>query len=516
MFLKKSSSKEAKSTIKNIVTLNAYTDKSYLFKNQKFQSLNRLSYNTSNFITSYVNNKDMISSTIQLSRSIPEEDIADILEIKAYEELGLDQASNYIISSTEVDNGGEERDFHLFIAEPEVLDKLYLPIKQETKYIDLIIPAPLLYKALYSKEILSDNATHCFIYFTQQDAFVTFYKNGEYLYSKSIEFSLDQMYDKYCELLGEQVDKKEFFSILETEGLKATNSDYQQNFMKIFGEVFITINDIIIYTKRAFQLETIDHMFIGSVQGPIIGLDEYSQNYLGLQSTDLNFDYSGQGITNDEWYTDQLQYLMLLSSFDYMEDESSIVNLTMYPRAPSFINRASGQFIIATLGAITVGLAYPLVYLIGSYVNDAKIYTLTIKNNELTSETNKYKKILSDKKQKISVLDKEISKLSDTYQGKTKTLTSIYDKKVNYRLKSGRFHIVAEELNKFDVHVDMLYSSNDTVWMSLVSTDDRKFTELIKYISETHFDTINQIDIEVIQKDPESNYYKGLLKVDLR
>jgi hypothetical protein len=32
MFLKKSSSEESKSAIKNIVTINAYTDKSYIFK----------------------------------------------------------------------------------------------------------------------------------------------------------------------------------------------------------------------------------------------------------------------------------------------------------------------------------------------------------------------------------------------------------------------------------------------------------------------------------------------------
>ena len=513
MFLKKSSSNKSKSAVKNIVTLNAYADKSYIYKNDSFQALNKLSYNTSNFITSYVSNKDIISTMIQLSRSIPEEDIADILEIKAYEELGLDQASNYMISSIEVEKGGEERDFHLFVAEPEVLDELYLPIKKETKYLDLIIPAPLLYKTLYKKEILSDSGTHCFMYFTRQDAFVTFYQNGEYLYSKSIEFSLEQIYDKYCEIVGEQVDQKEFFSILETEGLKTTNSNYQQNFMKIFGEVFITINDVIIYTKRAFQLNTIDKMFIGSIQGPIIGLDEYSQNYLGLQSEDFNFNYN---VNNDEWYTDQLQYLMLLSSFDYMEDDSSIVNVTMFPRAPSFVNRASGQFIIATFAAISVGLAYPLVYLIGSYVNDTKIYALTIQNNKLTVEANKYKKILSEKKEKISVLDKEIAKLSNAYKGKTKTLTAIYDKKVNYRLKSGTFHTIAKDLNKFGVHVDMLYTVNDTLWLSLVSSDDRKFTELIKYISDSHFAEINQIDIERIQKDQESNYYRGLLKVDLR
>ena len=510
MFLKKSSSQSA---IKNIVTLNAYTDKKYIFKGDTYQPLNKLSYNTSNFITSYISNKDLISTTVSISRSIPNEDIADILDIKAYEELGLDQATNYVISSTEVESSGEEREYHIFVAQPEVLDDLYLPVKEQTKYLDLIIPAPLLYKSLYKKEILQDTGTHCFIYFTKYDAFVTFYRNGEFLYAKSIEFSLEQIYDKYCELVGEKVDEKDFFTVLESEGLKTAKNDYQQNFMKIFSEVFITINDIIIYAKRAFQLETIDHMFIGSVQGPIIGLDEYSQNYLGLQSADLNFNYS---VKNDEWYTDQLQYMMLLNSFDYMEDEDAVVNLTMFPRPPSFMNRASGQFIIATFAAVSIGLAYPLVYLVGSYVNDAKIYALTIENNKLTSESDKYKNILGGKKKEISALDNQTSKLSKIYGGKTKTLTAIYNKKVNYRLKSETFYALADDLNKLDVYVNSISSTDDTIWLSLVSSDDRKLTELIKHISDTHFEDISQIDIELIQKDPESTYYKGLLKVDLK
>ena len=66
---------------------------------------------------------------------------------------------------------------------------------------DFISPAPLLYKTLYKKEILTDNGTHCFMYFTRHDAFVTIYHNGEYLYSKSIEFSLEKIYERYCELI---------------------------------------------------------------------------------------------------------------------------------------------------------------------------------------------------------------------------------------------------------------------------------------------------------------------------
>jgi hypothetical protein len=513
MFSKKKSSAKSKSVIKNIVTVNAYAQKYYLFKDDTFKPLNKLFYNTSNFITSYVSNKDIITTTVEISRSIPEEDIADVLDIKAYEELGLDQASDYIINYYEVENGGEEREFHIFVAEPSVLTDLFLPVKEQTKYIDLIVPAPLLYKSLYHKEILSDQGTHCFVYFTRYDAFITIYKYGEYIYSKSIEFSLEQIYEKYCELIGEKVDEKEFYTVLETEGLKTTKNEYQQTFMKIFGEIFITINDVIIYVKRAYKLDTIDQLFIGSVNGPIIGLDEYSQNYLGLQSSDFNFNYN---IDTDEWYTDQLQYLMLLTSFEYLEDDESVVNMTIFPRPPSFVNRPGGQFLIAIFAAISIGLAYPLVYLIGSYINDAKIYALKIQNDKLQTEAQKYKTILGKKRQEIKSLDNQINKLSATYNAKSKTLTSIYDKKVNYRLKSGTFYQIAEDMNKFGVYVDNIRTNDNQLFISLVSPNDRKLTELIKYISDTHFDEIQEIDIELIEKDPESKYYRGVLKVVLR
>lgn len=510
MFLKKSSSK---SDIKNIVTLNAYTSKAYLFKDDKFQSLNKFTYNTSNFIASYLSNKDVISTTIRLSRSIPQEDIADILDIKAYEELGLDQANRYIISFFEAEDAGEERIFHIFVAEPEVLEHLYFPVKQQTKYIDLVVPAPLLYKVLYKKEILQANGIHSFIYFTRNDAFVALYKNGQYLYSKSIEFFLEQIYEKYCEIVGEKADEKAFYAALEHEGLKTADPRYQKTFMKIFGEIFIHINDILIYAKRAFGIDGIDQMYIGSESGPIAGLDEYSQNYLGLSSLALNFNYA---INNDERHIDQLQYLVLLNSFDYIENEESVVNLTMFPRPPAFVNRASGQFIIATVAAVSLGLAYPLVYLVGSYVNDAKIYALTIEDNKLTAESNKYKQILGEKKKEISALDENIVRLKEKYHAKTATLVSIYNKKVNYRLKSEILHIIAEELSQYGVHVEKLQSKDNTFLLSLVSSEDRKLTELIHYISENHFNEMNQIDIELIQKDPVSNYYKGLLKVDFR
>ena len=501
------------SKIKGIVTVNAYDKKYYALKGQQFKPLKSLTYNSSNFIASYVNSGDLISATIEVARSIPNEDIEDIIEIKAYEELGLDQANEYIIKYVERESIGDMRNFDLFVAEPVVLEETFEETIKETKYIDLLIPAPLLYQSVYSRGMLANEGVHCFIYFGQNDAFVTFYKNGKHLYNKSIEYSLEQIYDKYCELSGDRVNEEEFFSILETEGLKTIHADYQQNLMKLFGDIFISINDIIIYAKRAFDLQSIDQIFIGGAKGPIIGLDEYSENYLGLQSTELYFDFN---LDSGEWYTDQLQYMLAVASIEYMENTEGFANLTIFQRAPAFHKRASGQFIIATSMAVMLGISYPLYFLIGSYMNDATNLVLGNQESALKAESGKYKKILGAKKKEIKRLDGIIADKSKIYHGKEKTLTSIYDKKVNYRLKSELLYNFAVDIENFDVNINALSSSDDSFTFSLLSKDDKEITRLIKHISDVHFDEINSIDIEMISKAPESEYYMGILKVDLR
>jgi len=55
-------------------------------------------------------------------------------------------------------------------------------------------------------------------------------------------------------------------------------------------------------------------MYIGSELGPISGADEYAQNYLGLYSIPMTFDFK---VDIDEWYIDQVHHMMALSAQDY-------------------------------------------------------------------------------------------------------------------------------------------------------------------------------------------------------
>jgi len=498
---------------KNIITINPYINSYYEYKNQELKKFDKLIYDDKQFTISYATNRDLIIASLDLGYDVDEEEIEDTIYMKAYEELGLDDEKEYTIHHQKANSDKESNVYNVFISEPEIVDSNLSSIVEETKYIDLLIPAPLLYGTLYNNNVLENKDAHCYIYFTMKDSFVTVYKDGEFIYSKSIEFSLEQIYDKYCALVGEKIDKEEFFEVLESEGLKTTNSIYQQNLMKLFGEVFLQINDIIIYTKRAYNIPNISKLFLGSVKSPIIGLGDYGYNYLGIPTFNLDFNFD---IKNDEWYVDQLQYLMVKSGLDYLEGFKNIINISNYPRPPVFTKRSSGQFILSVIGASLLAIGIPLGYLIPSYTNEAYNLKLNADNQKLSSEVSKYKKILSDKQAVIKTEKKKLKELKTIFESKAKTLTSIYEKKVNYNFKSDFLHTFAKDLKKYSVHVEKIVSNQDEFTLHLLSVDEKSITKYIKYISKEYSMTIKNIDIKRIEIDDKDKLYRGILKVSYR
>ena len=497
-----------------VITIDNYNEKFYRYDNGNIHSINKLSYSSNTLSAAFIANRDMIIAPVELSRGIPEDSVDGALEDKAYEELGLDPAVEYSIKYIEQQNEeGENKIYQLFIMEENKYQELFGNLRESVKYVDLIAPAPLLYKSLYENEILETKKIHCFLYFSSYDATITFYKNGEYLYSKSINYSLTQIYERYCELVGKTVDEKEFMQIFQKEGVKTSHLEYQQNFIKLFNEIFITVNDIVIYTKRAYKIDVIDQMYIGSEIGPISGVEEYAQNYLGLYAAPMVFDYR---ISSNDWYIDQLHYMLVLTMLKYMEKSDDIINFTKYPRPPVFYKRPSGQFTITIVAALLLASAYPVYFLIYSYMNEMVIYKKKQDEKPLAIEVRKYKRVLSAKKRKINKLDKILAEKKKTYNSKEKTLVQVYRKKVFYRLQSNQLASFSDDLEKYDVDVLRIKSDNSKYSLFLLADEDQKITSMIKGISKKYDKEVRNINIRNIYKDENASTYRGELKVELK
>ncbi len=508
-----------KQAFSSTISANPYNNTYYTGTTTQIKVAEKPQYLKDQYAISYLKTQDFITTQIAVSQNIPEDDIADAIESQIYEELGLDMAIeyqiNFVESADEIKEGN--KNYHVFVVDPLSIEEAFTGVTEQIKYIDQIIPAPLLLRSLYKKEIIEDSGTHCFIYFQSDDAFLTLYDDREFLYTKSLKYSFTQMHERYCELLGEQIELSEFIKLLSEEGLRGSESENQQFLIKLFGEVFLHINDVMTYSKRAFELERINKVYIGSEVGAIVGMDEYSQTYLGLDSSDFDFNY---GFETEEWYIDQLHLLMHLTAQLEAEDRYDC-NFTRFPRPPAFAKRPSGQLILTAAAAAVVALIYPGVYWTLDGIESVKKAALTSELNELsikrkdreskinhhTAEVNKVKKLV----------DNEIKALEE----KKNVLTQIHDVKVNYPMKAKRISDLTKDLNKYSVKLKDLHYSEDTKTkekkfeLHLLSSKDKRITDLIEWYTKTQAEKY-RFTIEKIEFDKEKKIYSSVLKVVLK
>ena len=99
----------------SIVTLDPYEYKGFRYHNSGVDAFNlSKAANKRDFFISYIEYKDLITSTIDIPRSVDSDDIENIISVKIYEELSLDPAVDYKIIYFETQTSGENRIFNVF------------------------------------------------------------------------------------------------------------------------------------------------------------------------------------------------------------------------------------------------------------------------------------------------------------------------------------------------------------------------------------------------------------------
>jgi len=511
-------SKSKQQTYSTVVSANPYKADYYSGTFNSISSINSPSFSKEQYTVSFLNTKGFISTLIGVSKNIPDDDVYDALENKVYEELALDMAVEYHIRYVEaIQRSTEsERFFHVFVVDPLTLEQEYTQVINQIKYIDQIVPVPLLLKSLYVKELIDSSDVHCFIYFQENDAFFCIYNEQEFVYAKSLKFSLKQMHERFCELLGEQIELQSFETMLADEGLNTSNSDYQRNLIKLFGEIFLHVSDVMTYAKRAYDIKKFDEIFIGTGAGSVIGLDEYTQTYLGLKTTAFDFDY---GFDTNGSRVDQIHQLMhLYGRLD--SEERYDCNFTIFHRPPPFAKRDSGRLILVTAASLAAALLYPGVYWGLSYVEEFHHAVLSkeyeqVHIDKMTREATINLK-LANKNAAQTLLDEQTT----AYKQKQDTLKKVHEKKVNYPMKAKIMGDFTRSFNQYRVQLKTIGYSEDinntkTFTFGLTSSTTQDITALLKHLTDVKRDQYN-FNLELISYDEDQKSYLSELKAVIK
>jgi len=505
-----------KHSFSSILSVNPYKETYYKSVSSFVSAQEEPQYEKDQFVISYINSKEFINAQIEISKNIPEEDLFDAIYNKAYDELALDQAIEYKVDFVEIFNALDEenRHFNVFIVDPLDITNTFLPVVEKVKYIDVIIPSPLLLKALYTKEIIQSSNAHCFIYIQENDAFLVIYNNQEYTYTKSLKYSLHEMHERFCELYGERIDYEEFLNFYANVSLKTTQSEYKPYFIRLYKEIFSNVNDILTYAKRAFDIDKFEHTYISSNIDTITKLDEMLEVELSINCSEFNFDY---GFENSDIFVDQLHSLMHLYAHIPHEEKYNC-NFTVYERPPKFIKRDSGQFLLTLAASLVLAFIYPVSYWILTYTQELQKDLLQqdykeVHNLRVTREAT-LKNRVAEKEKALVLLNRE----KQDYIAKKNTLIKIHKVKVDYPMKAKLIATLTKDLNRFGVQTqNITYGENNTTKeldIALVASHDSKITKLLAYITKIHEGKLN-FKLEKIYYDEKLKKYFSELKVNL-
>jgi len=495
---------------KNIVTVDPYSLSSFEYQNNLISKGNVKRYDQKSFYNSYVQTKDVISSTVDIDNEVSAEDLKDAIEIKAYDELGLEISKEYSIFYFESNRAdGDFKVFNVIAIDKERLDEVFGELK-DIKYIDYITVAPFLMKSLYNRNLLSVDSTDCFVYFHKDDAFVAIYQNGEYVFSKSIRYSLKNISDTFSKELGKRVDESELYAMLAKSGLRNENSAYQQQFMKLFGEVFVYINDVILYAKRAYGLEKIDQIFLGSEIGNIPGIDEFCNNYVNITTKKLEFKISKNA---NEINIDPLHTLLIINGQDYQANHDESFNVSIFKRPPPIWKRPSGKLIQSVAAALVISLAYPgYQFVYDNFFLKEELKQLNEMDKALAVKVSSMKKELVKVNKAKEEITAKLTVKNEDLGFRTKLLKEIYSKKVSYPMKAKVLTNLFDKVNRHNSKVVSVDNNSTDMVIKVRSKKDKFVTELMKDISVTRG---YEVSTELIKKDENSSYYESAIKVGL-
>jgi len=500
----------------SIVTIDPTMGKSYKFQNNEIK-LNKLSgFKKENFYISIISSKNLITDSIEISRNITDEDLESAIDIQVFDELNFDPAIEYTVFYKEFfgfeDNN--KRKFNIFAIETDKIEEEFKDILKKIKYIDYILPEPLLIKSVYNKNLLEKDSVDCFLYFKKSDAFLAVYADGEYIYSKSLNYSLERMHEKFCEISGENYQYEDFTNFILTGYSATISKENQRLIIKLYREMLVYINDVIYYVKRAYMVENINRIYINSSIGMFKNIDKYIRTYIDIEPHELNFVVAKNA---KEIQSEQLHNLMILSAMDYIEEPDDSLNFSIFKRPPHFRQRPIGKIFYVFLLSLMVSLAYPAYEFSYTYFMKLKLTSLKTQEHKLYMEASSIKSQLLrfEKQQKViqKKLDKEFSKLSF----REKLLNQIYFKKIHYPMKIKLLVDIFEKINKYKskiYNVEIKNNKNNkmSIVLSVFSRRDKNITELIKALTQMKKYSVSTKEI---RKDKKKRIYLSDIKVVL-
>jgi len=313
-------------------------------KNTQMKTASRVLYN------------DIIIHSFKVNVGISDAELKTLVEIKMYEEAGLDLQKKY--SMVYIKKELEFSDTVLveaFAIEQSKTKTTLQEVLKHEKYIDFLALPFLAFSTLYSHKLLAPK-NDLFVHIASNEAFLALYKDGHYISTKSIlnfEDMIKRLKREEIELSVESLGKLLVEKGLDAASYNDENSHIFTALQTLFSEIFTKINDIVMHNRNIFGFDTIDRIFMNTNHGRIKGLRAFL----------LSFGYTDTEVQDFKLFKNcACENLLACITASYAFDQINAQypdNITFFMRPPAFFKTEFGKLSLVTGACLLIASLYP-------------------------------------------------------------------------------------------------------------------------------------------------------------
>lgn len=431
--------------LEGVFYIDPCTQKSFSYAGKEF--LGDASLSSKQFIASRLLYDDVFSHSFKVPKDTSSDEIKSLVEIKMYEDAGLDLQKEYKLT-----HFVKELEFEdMVLVEAYAIEKENAFARFEstlkvTKHIDLLVIPFLAFSTLYTNKIIAPD-NDVFVYIDENEAFMALYKDGKYLSTKSLMTFHDMI--AFLHKNGLDIEYDRFFQVLQEKGLEASlytkeDAEVFNAFENLFVELFTKINNVIIHSRSVFGFEKVSRLFFSTSFGRIKGLKEVSANFFSSDLELLDFNLFSQKVEDDF-----LAHIIASYALDVQKSGVIEQDVTFFKKEPPFFASEAGKFTLFATGFFILLSIYPsyLAYDIASLEKeDAKV---TKHLNALKESTKKLRGELTDLQAKLEESKAEVQVQETRIKNISQSIEDLYTLKQNQQGSSSFFSSVNQLLKKY-------------------------------------------------------------------
>jgi hypothetical protein len=404
--------------------------------------------------------------TLKLPNNLNDEELAVHVEIRMFEEGNLNSDEEYTIDFIRHDLVSESSYLcEVFALSHTKAADYFSDALKQTKIIDLIIPAFLVYEAQYETPIKQNDL---YIYLGEEESFGAIYQDGKYAAHRSIDTLAAIAVET-----GLEIPKLKSF--LTQRGL-IEESYPPEEFAKfvLIQERLVRNVERLVHTinhKRGlFGLTGIDHVYLDFEGNTIPGLETAFDAY-GMHDLTIT------ALSKPQSKPEELHNL-LCAHYLSQQARNILFNLSAFERKAQWYKRESGKFLSIFAIALLIALGTPLTlfWMISNEEQRKEDLTNTLAQMQketasLSATLNEQKKLLAQSQTQIQTLREEIGLIQGA-QETANLIEAMHQKRQQFlidatselgRYNLGTLMIEQNSSKEMTLHVISRYQKRDDI-----------------------------------------------------